>query len=109
MPPVNANVIRQNPDGRTLTADEIAIDQVVEVIRGGTFVYEVPYAAYRDYENLRQQAAVQVMSNPNSWMVKILETPFPGIIPGTYKMKLMYRLPGTNTVTSQQTVTMKVE
>lgn len=110
VPPVRAVYITQSNEPRKLSEDEIRANTFSATNGYGSFVYNLPYVSYWDYENLRQKAAErQVNGTANSWMQRLLTTHYPGIISGNYKMLLQYKLPGINRVTSSKMINIYVD
>ena len=101
-PPTRALEIRQQEEDLYLDEDMVVANVPVTTPQGATVIYNLPLASYRDYADLRQKAAIMASKGEaNSWMLRIMDTPYPGINSGTtYKVIIQYTLPGTNQVTS---------
>lgn len=111
VPPVEAVQITQDVMDQQLTADEVANNQVIPMNGQGTFTYDIPSEAYKDYHNIRKQAATYIANNASAptWMVNIVVQPFPSIISDEYNVKLMYRLPGEKQMNGTRNVQMTVD
>jgi predicted transport protein len=107
IPPTKAIEIRQEEDNRELTEGEVVSNSVKSLPEFASFVYNLPYYMYKDYQDLRTQAAASSSLSSNAWMLKIVSTDFPSIRSGDYKVTIRYVLPGRKTTTTQQDITIK--
>lgn len=109
-PPAQALSIRQMEEDLYLT-EEGGLNNIAVTSQGyTTVIYDLPSVMYRDYADLRQKAAIQASrGQANSWMLMIMDRTFPGINSGTtYKVKMQYRLPGIDKVTSEGEISFKI-
>lgn len=109
-PPVQALSIRQMEEDMYLT-EEGGLNNIAVASQGyTTVIYDLPTVMYRDYADLRQKAAIQASrGQANSWMLMIMDKSFPGINSGTtYRVKMQYRLPGIDHVTSEGEISFQI-
>ena len=110
MPPSKALYIRQSEGNLVLTPEQAEANVNMATPAYATLVYDLPLIMYRDYADLRQKAAAKaIYGGTNSWMDKIIVTPFPGIHSGTtYKVKMRYVLPGINKITTEREINFQI-
>ncbi|MBW8687739.1 hypothetical protein [Chitinophaga rhizophila] len=103
VPPVKAIYLRQHPAGLKLGDSNERIREGASV-----FVYNLPYYMAYDYVHMQARVADVMATNPAAAperMREILIRPYKRITAGSYKFKIKYVLPGTNTVTSEKVIT----
>ena len=100
IPPAKAVFVAQLEADKRLTETEIFNGSTEAFNTAGSFNYELPYIMYQDFLNLKQKAAIAVRNNKDPWIINILNTQYPSIIPGDYNVTIDYTLPGTGEVSS---------
>ena len=101
LPPTKAVYLVQDPNTIQLTEDEIANGAVNPQSFARIVLNQVNYEIYLDYVDLQGQVANYAVNNTiDSRLRYILETPYPIINRGNYKVQINYVLPGKNEVSS---------
>ncbi|HEY8399921.1 MAG TPA: fibronectin type III domain-containing protein [Cytophagaceae bacterium] len=104
--PVKGIYLQQEDDKRILTEEEYSGGG--QSFSGRSNIrYQMPYYCYRDYHNLQEKAAMDLLGNYklDPRVEYLLTTSFPSILPGKYEIELIYTLPGINKVTSKYNLT----
>jgi hypothetical protein len=105
-PPVRAMAISQQRNDLRLSEGGEKPDAAA-YYAGSMLEYRLPLTMFADYYDLQQQVANYIVSHPgslNQRFTNLLVDPFPVIDYGRYKVKLVYKIPGTNVTTSSQEV-----
>ena len=100
IPPVKAVFLSQLKADKRLSEIEVFNGFTEGFNTSASFKYELPYIMYKDFLNMKQKAARAVRNNQDQWIINILSTLYSSIIPGDYKVKVAYTLPGTGEVSS---------
>jgi len=100
VPPVRGIYFRQYPSNKVLTQDEIAAGQGGYITDMGAIIYNLTHYYAKDYLDLQRQVASKYANSTltNSRLIYLLETPFPKIRFGDYKVDVKYVMPGTGKV-----------
>lgn len=107
VPPVRAGFIVQDAAAIKLDMNNPAI--VPQAIADGVFTSNFIPTSYRDFVDLRNKAAVRLLTEDNAWMTKMVTSYFTGVISGDYPLKVQYKLPGTNTITSERLINIHIQ
>ena len=106
LPPVRDMLIAQ--DRRDLMiSDAGEKPDPAAYFSGARMEYRLPLTMFSDYYDLQRQAANYIVNSPGRLTQRISNlvlTPFPLIQFGTYKVRLQYKIPGTDIVTSSYDV-----
>ncbi|MBX9852071.1 MAG: hypothetical protein K2X86_09965 [Cytophagaceae bacterium] len=109
LPPVKAVLIRQSPDDKILTENEVSSNSPSPITPYSQIVYNLPFYMYKDYYELTQKAAAILTGNyrASGNLAYIVTTPFSAVTSGRYEVELSYVLPGTNQISSVYKITIK--
>lgn len=108
--PVGAMDIRQENNARMLGEEDVVANTVGNPIApDAQFIYNVDWAAYKDYLNFLQQVTSKLtyLENLPSYYTEYAETPYPFMRTGDYPIDVNYTLPGKTTPTTTRTLIMK--
>ncbi|KOY84369.1 hypothetical protein AD998_21410 [bacterium 336/3] len=107
VPPLKDIYLKVDGGFRELTPSDISVGTVAPSIGYSSISYMLALSTYKDYFELRSKAASHTNSQNNAWMQYILSHNWVSIQPGTYPLRLRYRLPGKGRVTSEWTTTIQ--
>ncbi|QSE98715.1 hypothetical protein [Fulvivirga lutea] len=108
-PPAKAIYIEQNLALEALPLTDAFSAANPTTSGSGVFLYDLPLTMYKDYSDYRYQMAQDLLEGNNSWFSTLANTPFPGIRSGDYKMRIKYKLPGKNIITSSKEINIHVD
>ncbi len=82
-------------------------------VKNASIIYNLPFVAFKDYSDLRNKAAEYLITEEAEAdnyeeMQKLVNSPFPSIKKGKYRVTIKYTLPGTNKVTSEKELMIKL-
>lgn len=102
VPPVKAAYIRQYPNNRMVTDEDISATGGEGTPDVSAIVYNVNHFTDYDFYDVRNKLASYYSTRPvtNNQVQNILGSMAPGMVKGNYPVNVKYVLPGTNTVTS---------
>ncbi len=107
IPPLKGMYIEQNITTPELQADDVLTNSVSVNTSGRiTYAYALTYYTYRDFYDLKNKAFDQYLNSISSAPIgakNLLFNSYYDIVNGQYQFKLIYRLPGLNTVTTSKT------
>jgi hypothetical protein len=106
VPPVRGIYFRQYPSNKVLTEAEISAGQGSYITDMGAIIYNLTHYYAKDYLDLQQQVASKYANGAvsDSRLQYLLETPFPKIRFGDYKVDVKYVMPGTGKVNSVKNI-----
>jgi hypothetical protein len=106
VPPSKAVYIRQYPNDRMVTPEDVAGTNTLDLPDAGAFVYNVAHFADCDYNDMRNKLANYYSNGAggNSQVYQMLTSMFPGIKNGDYPFDIKYVLPGINQVTTKRRI-----
>ncbi|TRX61200.1 hypothetical protein FNH22_03855 [Fulvivirga sp. M361] len=107
VPPVRAVNINQWDEHELLTDTEKQSGLALSANRSASILYDIHLASYRDYIDLRRQAARRYQGSSDPWINDLLTKPFPSIRQDTYTLKLQYQLPGTDQPGTEARITFR--
>jgi hypothetical protein len=105
IPPVRAVFPDQPNREQVLSLSEINHGVVSGTDTKGSIVHNMAFETSNDYYYLRQQAARLAQTNDDPWIQNLLQSHFPPLLPGVYKITFRYVLPGTKEITSETSKT----
>jgi hypothetical protein len=106
VPPVKAVYIRQYPNNRMLTEDDLSGTDVYGTPDAAAFVYNAAHFIDQDFYDIRNKLANYYANSSvtNTQAANILSSMFPGIKQGDYPVNIKYVLPGINKVTTTRRI-----
>lgn len=106
VPPVKAVYIRQYPNDKMLSEDDISGTGNIGTPDAAAFVYNAAHFIDQDYYNIQTKLAAYYAQKPveNEQAKQILSGMFPGLKSGNYPIDIKYVLPGINKVTSTKRI-----
>ncbi len=107
VPPIRAGFIVQDNVVGKIDSNNPAM--VPQQQADGVFTSNFIPTSYWDFVELRNKAAQRLLTVRDPWMEKMVTSYFTGVISGDYPLKVQYKLPGTNTVTSNRLVNVRVQ
>jgi hypothetical protein len=107
VPPLKDIALKVDAGAKELTLQDIQAGSVAPSVGYSSISYMLALSTYNDYFELRNKAASHPNSQNNAWMQYILSNNWVGLQPGTYPLKLRYRLPGKGRVTSEWLTTIQ--
>jgi hypothetical protein len=105
-PPVKNMLITQDKTDLRISDDGEKPDPA-DYYAGSRMEYRVPFTMFDDYYDLQRQAANYAVNHPGlltQRLADLLINPYPIIDYGKYKVKLTYKIPGTDITTSTHEV-----
>ncbi|MEO1049142.1 MAG: fibronectin type III domain-containing protein [Bacteroidota bacterium] len=106
VPPVRGIYFRQYPSDRILNEQEVLSGTGGYITNEGAIIYNLIHYYARDYQDLQGQVAGRYYNggNINSRLRLLLESTFPKIRFGDYKVNVKYVMPGTGKVSSMKQI-----
>lgn len=101
VPPVHGVYLAQSDNAQLLTDAEIANGISNGTGRISTINHNFIFEVFQDYLDLQQKAAYQAQFKNEAWIHRFLTGEFRPIMPGKYKLKMRYVLPGIGETTSE--------
>lgn len=105
VPPVHAVYPDQPNREQILSQTEIQHGILSGTDTRGSIVHNMALETYNDYYYMRQRAAYLAQFSDDPWLQTLLQSHFPPLMPGVYKITFRYVLPGTKETTSEATKT----
>jgi hypothetical protein len=107
VPPVrNVSYIRQYPSNITMTDADIQSNSFGFSTNEGAFIYNAVHYLEYDFRDIQSRLVNRYISTgvASDRVKNLLLAPFPIVADGNYAVKVMYVLPGKNTVTSESVI-----
>lgn len=105
--PSKAMYIFQEPATLTLNQENIMNGSATATASQGMYMYDLPFYMEKDYRDIQAQVVNRYIQQESvsERVHQIMFNAFPVMLPGTFRYKVRYTLPGINKVTSETEVT----